>query len=428
MRKISKGIIIKYFVFLLFFQAVLYSQSSWFNQPTGTNKKINTIFFLNDNTGFAAGNGGVILKTTNSGVNWVNIYSAAIYDARTVSFLNSTTGWAYIKSNISDSLFFLKTVNSGSSWTKIFIDTSSSQFNSAEIKFFNENTGYLANSIDLRKTTNGGLSWSLTNLSIYIPSCLYFLSENTGWVGGFQTSLFKTTDGGQNWLQQFENQPNTTSREIIFPNSTTGFYATDYYVYRSTDGGENWSESFYVNNIYPVSMTFINVNTGWCLSTIADTTFRNVVLKTTDAGLSWGTYELLLPGRRFNNIFFSSQNTGWLAGDSGFIYKTTTGGVPIGIEPVSTEIPVKYSLSQNYPNPFNPTTKIKFALSGNSAVQVLLSVYDILGNELAILVKEALKPGTYEVDFNASNFPSGIYYYKLQAGDYTETRKMVLVK
>ena len=102
----------------------------------------------------------------------------------------------------------------------------------------------------------------------------------------------------------------------------------------------------------------------------------------------------------------------------------------LGIQPVSNEIPNSYKLYQNYPNPFNPVTKILFAISVRDAYMrpVQIKVYDILGCEVAILVNEQLSPGTYEVEWNAANYPSGIYFYKLTSPDYSETKKMVLNK
>ena len=435
--------ILKYFALLLIFQSFLFAQTSWIQQPSGTNEKLNEILFLNVSTGFAAGNGGVILKTTNSGANWVNVYSVNIYDVNTFYFLNPTTGWAYICSNISDSTFLLKTVNSGAAWSKSYIDISGSPQNAAEIKFLNENTGYLVNSVNVNKTTNSGSNWYEINAGVSAPTCLHFLSESTGWVGGFQTSLYKTINAGNNWIQQFENLPNTFSKEIIFLNNTTGFYATDYYIYRSTNGGDNWNESFSYDNNYPVTMFFLNVNTGWCISTIADNTYRNVILRTDNSGLNWGIHELGLGNRRFNGVFFTSQNTGWIVGDSGYIFRSTNGGMPIGIQQLGTIVPNGYSLSQNYPNPFNPVTNIQFSiplLRGVDAgggqlvtpkregVLTKLIVFDAIGKEVQILVNEELNPGQYQVDFNGANYPSGIYYYRLTADDFTETRKMVLVK
>ncbi|MCI0473831.1 MAG: T9SS type A sorting domain-containing protein, partial [Ignavibacteria bacterium] len=105
-----------------------------------------------------------------------------------------------------------------------------------------------------------------------------------------------------------------------------------------------------------------------------------------------------------------------------------------GISPLNTVIPSSFSLSQNYPNPFNPMTKIKFSIPNSTPLTplqrgtVLLKVYDITGKEVAVLVNEVLQPGTYEVTFDASGLTSGVYFYKLQAGEYTETKRMALLK
>ena len=103
----------------------------------------------------------------------------------------------------------------------------------------------------------------------------------------------------------------------------------------------------------------------------------------------------------------------------------------IGVQQISTEVPEKFSLSQNYPNPFNPNTKIKFEIpktgfSGSTDIQI--KVYDILGREVVTLVNEKLRPGVYETEFNGDNFSSGVYFYLLRAGDYFESKKMILLK
>jgi hypothetical protein len=108
--------------------------------------------------------------------------------------------------------------------------------------------------------------------------------------------------------------------------------------------------------------------------------------------------------------------------------------IPIGIQPISTEIPQTFALFQNYPNPFNPATKIRFNIPLLRGVDaegrrgVLLNIYDALGREIEILVNEELNPGTYEVEWNAEKYSSGIYFYRLTSGDFSQTRKLVLVK
>ncbi len=102
-------------------------------------------------------------------------------------------------------------------------------------------------------------------------------------------------------------------------------------------------------------------------------------------------------------------------------------GNPVSVENDNdSNLPADYSLAQNYPNPFNPTTSIQYAVA--SLQFVSLKIYDVLGSEIATLVNEEKPAGNYDVEFNASSLPSGVYFYKLQAGSFVETKKMVLLK
>ncbi len=117
----------------------------------------------------------------------------------------------------------------------------------------------------------------------------------------------------------------------------------------------------------------------------------------------------------------SDSLSGTITGNGSFC------GTPTGIESeTSTEIPTTFALDQNYPNPFNPSTKISWQspLGGHQ----VLKVYDVLGNEVATLVDEFKSKGTYEVVFNAFNLTSGVYFYKLQIGNFIATKKMTVIK
>lgn len=98
----------------------------------------------------------------------------------------------------------------------------------------------------------------------------------------------------------------------------------------------------------------------------------------------------------------------------------------VGIQPISNEFQQGFSLAQNYPNPFNPTTNLGFALSNSSFVRLI--IYDALGRQLETLINEQLSAGIYEVDWNASQYSSGVYYYKIDSDEYTDTKRMVLLK
>ena len=102
------------------------------------------------------------------------------------------------------------------------------------------------------------------------------------------------------------------------------------------------------------------------------------------------------------------------------------GQTAVGIQQITSQVPQKYELSQNYPNPFNPSTSIKFALPKSSLVT--LKIYDIVGREVATLVNQELNAGTFEYSFDGSKLTSGVYFYRIDAGDFTEIKKMMLVK
>ncbi len=99
--------------------------------------------------------------------------------------------------------------------------------------------------------------------------------------------------------------------------------------------------------------------------------------------------------------------------------------VVVGVEEQST-VPVAYELEQNYPNPFNPATTIRYSVPRSGDVTV--SIFDLVGRRVTTLFEGERTPGTYEVMWNATNEPSGVYFYKLQTGDFEETKSMLLVK
>ena len=174
-----------------------------------------------------------------------------------------------------------------------------------------------------------------------------------------------------------------------------------------------------------VAMKMINTTTGYL------TSLRGNVLKTTNGGVSWNVKKLYTNGQLRSIVAFDTNNI-WVAGDNGLIISTVGGGVITGITSDNTNIfPQNYLLSQNYPNPFNPQTKIKFDVPANVKGQtsnVKLIIYDLLGREVTTLVNEELKPGTYEADWDGSNYSSGVYFYKIISEGFVETKKMVLMK
>ncbi len=174
----------------------------------------------------------------------------------------------------------------------------------------------------------------------------------------------------------------------------------------------DWNDVFGANGYKLLISTDSLFNTTRLDTTIVPSQF------TVPAGVLFGSSIYYWRVRAFNVGGFGPWSVTW---------RFTT--QIIGIEPISEIIPDKYMLYNNFPNPFNPVTKIRLDIpTGSSVTQTFLSVYDLLGREVEILINELLKPGTYEVDWNGSRFSSGLYFYRMVTGSYTAIRKMVLVK
>lgn len=144
---------------------------------------------------------------------------------------------------------------------------------------------------------------------------------------------------------------------------------------------------------------------------------------------TYTVYEWYIPNKKFSVFKIIYISFTLPVPPYNFTYKNVfynPASPPIGIEKIGKDVPDKYSLSQNYPNPFNPGTKIKFQIPKSGEVQ--LKIYDMLGRELETLLNEKLQAGTYETEWNGTNFASGTYFYKLSADNFTETKKMQLVK
>ena len=103
-----------------------------------------------------------------------------------------------------------------------------------------------------------------------------------------------------------------------------------------------------------------------------------------------------------------------------------TGNKITGIVSIKNEVPRYFQLSQNYPNPFNPITIINYSIP--QASYITLKIYNVLGKEITTLVNEEKLPGNYKVEFNGSNLSSGIYFYRIRAGNFTATKKLVILK
>ncbi|NOS86017.1 MAG: T9SS type A sorting domain-containing protein [Ignavibacteria bacterium] len=335
-----------------------------------------------------------VYKTTNTGQNWNNFS----FNGRTLTamdFYNESTGWVGAYRGINNVRYstVIKTTNGGGNWDSVSLQPASSIDN---IKFYNAQTGWLTgiyqNKSYISRSTDGGAVWNLqfTANNNKILKLIYILDENHLWIAADNENLLRTTNGGANWqLLSFG-----------FPNS------------RSV-----------------TALQFIDLNTGWAIVNYPSAQ----IIKTNNGGDTW-TSQFDAGIDHLSSLYFANNMTGWATGSDGIIIKTTNGGeIFTGVNNPSAGLVINFSLSQNYPNPFNPVTNIKFDIPKSGFVNI--TIFDLLGREISTLVNEQMQPGSYTVNWDASNHPSGVYFYKLEVrqagsstGDFVESRKMVLVK
>jgi len=211
----------------------------------------------------------------------------------------------------------------------------------------------------------------LNNQSVYSLA----VSGNNIFAGTSINGIYVSTNNGTNWLQTSLNNLYVnylvTSENNIFAGTANG-------VYFSANNGASWIAKNQGFNVIP-SVSSLQITNNY-----------------------------IFAGTSFSSIWRRSLQE------------------IIGIHSISSEVPYNFSLYQNYPNPFNPSTKIKFDIVKTGFTS--LKVYDIVGKEVQVLVNEKLKPGGYETTFDGAQLTSGVYFYRLSSGEYSETKRMLLVK
>ncbi len=412
----------KLFCFFILFNIISHQAvAQWIAQNSGTNQNLYDIEFLNDKTGWAVGDAGVVIKTTNGGNTWVNIpnpsvqYGGLMWDIHPVDseVVYAVAGYDFI----------MKTSNGGNNWSVLSGRlVSGTAFKS--VYFLNRDTGWFLGTNKVFRTFNGGVTLD----SFYAPWFdnfeIHFKDAYTGVFCG-TGRVFKSTDRGETWFDT--NVPVGTYfymfRKLATYGNSVWISGNTSPVYRSTDYCETWETLTPGRQIGGYSISFVNDNTGYVGRSL------NNLLKTTDGGYNWYQQRTDPNSQAFiSSISFSNDTIGWYSCAIGRIYKTTTGGQWItNISSISEVLSDNFILGQNYPNPFNPRTIIKYSVSDRSMIEI--SVYSVLGKQVRTLVSETKDPGNYEIEFDALELNSGVYFYSLSVnGEKIETKRMLLLK
>jgi len=424
----------------------------------------------------------VCQKSTNGGVTWNNPGSYTYFNPpraqqdkqwMAVDFTHGSRGnWSYITwtqfdhyngtlPTDSSNILFARSTNGGLNW--------------AGVMRINDRAG---DCIDDDNTVEGAVPSVGPNGEVYVA-----------WAGplgpnNYKIFFDKSTDGGNTWLANdivVASQPGGWGYDVAGINRSNGlpFSVADYSngpyrgtiyinwtdsvspgdhdvrIAKSTNGGLNWSAPIRVNNDPPGKEQFLTAMTidqitghiyiiFYDRRNYSDIQTDVYLARSTNGGASFTNERISASPFTPNTITFFGDYID-IAAHNGIVrpvWQSLVGtnvslwtaiiNFPVAVENQNNKIPESYTLEQNFPNPFNPSTTIKFTVPkrGKQLNHVTLKIYDVLGKEIESLVNEDLSPGTYRIDWNASDFSSGVYFYKLTSGDgsFSETKKMVLSK
>lgn len=389
--------------------------TSWIPQSTGVTEYFFSVFYIDENIGWIAGGSGIILKTTDGGINWTS-QSIGTNSVRDIYFVNTDTGWV-----VGDGGKIFNSTDGGTNWNS---QVSGTIQGLRSVYFLNPNLGFISGGMGtILRTTDGGTNWvNQTSGNTYQLSSIFFVNSVSGWIVGEHGTILYTSDGGINWLQQ-SSPTGGWLHSVFFTDNNIGWISGyDGAILSTLNGGVPVELIYFIANS---SQT--NINLQWQTATETNNKgFEVQRKKECNVFESIGFVEGKGTTTEQHSYTYSDNNI-----SSGKYYYRLKQVDYDGSYKYSNIINISvssslFSLNQNYPNPFNPSTKIKYSIPHYSFVQI--KIFDILGNEIKTLIKGEKPAGNYEADFNAIELPSGIYIYRLTAGSYSASRKMILLK
>ncbi len=326
-----------------------------------------TIWMLSNTVGYCAGVSGIVLKTIDGGDTW-NYHGTT--GANSIMDICFPPG--------SDTGFYCGTNGANGRITEdgVIIDTVYTPYDLESLSFAFPDEGYCCGEWGIYHYLDGAWCRDQYYRHEYHMGIHFQEGTTLGWIACDDGNIDHTTDG------------------------------YDWYMQPSPDS----------NDISLISVCFIDTSQGWTAG------WGGLILHTTNGGQDWERVADGLTDNSFTTIFAVSSTEVYAVGVNGTFLKY---GDMTGIDD-NKQLPARVSLHQNYPNPFNVSTSIRFELNRQS--QITLDIYNVLGSKITTITNGIYPAGNHAVSFDASPYASGIYFYKLDTGDYTETKKMLLIK
>jgi hypothetical protein len=352
---------------------------SW-SQTALNNITVNSLAVKENN--LLAGAFGGIYLSTNNGASWIFDSLNLDYGEVTSFVLSGNNIFAGTRGSVPNGIYGVYiSANNGINWTHTNINERIISLGAIGNNIF---AGKFRDGLDygIYLSTNSGMNWAQISLET-IANC-FAISENKIYLGtgGILYGVYLSTNNGANWTQTALSNKSVISLAVNGNNVFAGTVDSGFYM--STNNGQYWTQKNQGFGFIPFVKSIIITN------------------------------NFIFAGLNINSVWRRPLSE------------------LVGLQNIISEIPTSYILSQNYPNPFNPATNIKYKITKSvksETSNVKLIIFDIIGKEVEKLINEKQSPGTYEVNFDGSNFSSGIYFYSLFVdGVRLDTKKMILFK
>jgi len=367
---------------------------------------------------FAGTSAGLVYHSTNDGKDWIGvgltmdpIFTLAV--SGTHLFAGTIGGGVYASTD------------SGASWTAVCIGLTNAYVYSLAVSGTNLFAGTDSGGVFL--STNNGASWTAAQNGLTNTRVSALAVSGTNLFAGTEGGVFRSTNNGASWTEASTGLPLPPFARRLSALTVSGTYlfvciSSDRLlaargVFLSTDNGTSWSQAGLTNrNVNALALSGANLFAG---------TDGGVFLST-NSGTNWIATNNGLASTDIQSLAVSGKYLfAGLLGNQG-VWRRPLSEMITSAEPLKTGLPLEFLLRQNFPNPFNPCTTIKYVLPKSSEVR--LSVYDMLGRGVSVLVSERRDAGVHEVRFDASGLSSGVYFYRLQAGDFVSSKRLLLLR
>jgi len=393
--------------------------ASWAQTNSGLHQVPITDLAVSGGTLFAGAFRGGVFRSTDIGTSWIQVNSGLASPGVNAIIVTPVTGQQTDATVFAGTYYGLfRSTNSGMAWTRADSGLPSLSIGALAVSAEAGCTNiYAGTSSGAFRSTDNGSSWKDISPVLNVAVTAFAVNNANLFAGTVKGRVYLSTNCGNSWSDSYSGLSAPNGIEALVAYDTVLFTGTSGCTQRSTNNGASWEEGSY--DAYDFQDFAV------CGTTIFAGSWNSSVFFSTNNGILWRDARTGLKKTQVNALAVLGSNL--FAGTTAYgVWRRPIAEMITSVEPNPRELPTEFCLVQNYPNPFNPKTVVSCRLPVASWVR--LGVYDVLGREVAVLLDEHKAPGLHQVEFDGTKLSSGIYICRMTAGDYVESKRMLLMK